>query len=68
MGLPQNSKQLVQWFQKSSGWLFKFLGLFRRLASVPFPPFLQHILTCNVLMTANLVFDVRHSVMVGCDD
>ena len=68
MGLPQNSKQLVQWFQKSSGQLFKFLTLFRRLASVPFPSFLQHNLTCNVLMTVNLAFDVRRSVIVGCDD
>ena len=68
MGLPQNSKQLVQWFQKRSGWLFKFLGLFRRVASVPFPPFLQDILTCNVLMTVNLAFDVKRSVVVSCDD
>ena len=68
MGLPENSKQLVQWFQKSSGWLFKFLGLFRRVASVPFPSFLQDILTCNVLMTVNLAFDVKRSVVVSCDD
>ena len=68
MSLPQDSKQLVKWFQKSSGRLFKYLSLFRRLASVPFPFFLQHILTYNVLMTVNLVFDVRCSVKVGCDD
>ena len=68
MGLPLNSKQLVQWFQKSSGWLFKFLGLFRRVASVPFSSFLQDILTCNVLMTVNLAFDVKRSVVVSCDD
>ena len=35
---------------------------------MPFPSFLRHILTCNFLMAANLVFDVRHSVIVGCDD
>ena len=68
MGLPQDSKQLLQWLQESSGFLFKFLSLFRRLASVPFPSFLQHILTCNVLITVNLVFDVKHSVIVGCND
>ena len=33
---------------------------------MPFPSFLQDILTCNVLMTVNLAFDVRHSVIVGC--
>ena len=67
MGLSQNSKQLLQLFQKSSGWLFKFLRLFRRLASVPFLSFLQHMLTCNVLMTVNLAFDGRRSVILGCD-
>ena len=35
---------------------------------MPFHSFLQHILTYNVLMTVNLVFDVKHSVIVGCDD
>ena len=35
---------------------------------MPFPSFLQHILTCNVLMTVNLALDVRHSVIVDCDD
>ena len=34
---------------------------------MPFPSFLQHIFTCNVLMTVNLVFDVRRSVF-GCDE
>ena len=33
---------------------------------MPFPSFLQHILTCNVLMTVNLVFDAKHNVIVGC--
>ena len=68
MDLPQDSKQLLQWLQERSGRLFKFLSLFKRLASMPFPSFLQHILTCKVLMTANRDFDVRHSAIVGCDD
>ena len=70
MGLPIWIRKsiIVQWFQESSGWLFKFSSLFKRLASMPLPSFLQHILTCNVLMIVNLVFDVKHSVIVGCDD
>ena len=35
---------------------------------MPFPSFLQDILTCNVLMTVNLAFDVKRSVVVSCDD
>ena len=35
---------------------------------MPFPSFLQDILTCNVLMTFNLAFDVKRSVVVSCDD
>ena len=35
---------------------------------MPFPSFLQHIVTCNVHMSVNLVVDDRHSVMTGCDD
>ena len=68
MGLSQDMKQLVQWFQKSSGWFFIFLSLFRGLASMSFPSFLQHMFTCNLPMTVTLVFDVRRSVIVGCDD
>ena len=35
---------------------------------MPFPSFLQHILTCDVLMIVNFAFDVRRSVIVGFDD
>ena len=35
---------------------------------MPFPSFFKYPLTCNVLMTVNLAFDVRRSVIVGCDD
>ena len=68
MGHPEGSKQLVKWFHKSSGGLFKFPNLFRRLVSVLILSVCTAYFCKQWAHDSYLVFDVKPGVIVGCDD